>query len=177
MDHNFDAHYELSRSKQRKTPCTILADLIPSLPIFHLAILLYVCHTTLMTLVQRIWYSINCWSLYWYFIDIFLYCHHLSVWYCIEWYIITIVWRNSFLVTHRSWRVQITQILSFWRGLSMHGKVKNKGTYSKKIISIKSQKKLANFSKIWMDCCKCTGVSLVTILKFKWSRAKCEKMK
>ena len=112
-------------------------------------------------------------TLYWYFIDIFLYCHHLSVWYCIEWYIITIVWRNSFLVTHRSWRVQITQILN----ISMHGKVKNKGTYSKKIISIKSQKKLANFSKIWMDCYKCTGVSLVTLLKFKWSRAKCEKMK
>ena len=85
--------------------------------------------------------------------------------------------KEKFFLGH-SWELKgsITQILSFWRGLSMHGKVKNKGTYSKKIISIKSLKKLANFSKIWMDY-KCTGVSLVTLLKFKWSRAKCEKMK
>ena len=172
MDHNFDAHYELSRSKQRKTPCTILADLIPSLPIFHLVILLYVCHTTLMTLLQRIWYSINCWSLYWYF-------SLLSSLVCLILYLIYNNYcKEKFFLGH-SWELKgsITQILSFWRGLSMHGKVKNKGTYSKKIISIKSLKKLANFSKIWMDCYKCTGVSLVTLLKFKWSRAKCEKMK
>ena len=158
MEHNFDTQYELSRSKQRKTPCTIHSDLTPSLPA-----------------IQLLWH--------WFrefgtpstadpFVDIFLYCHHLSAWYCIYYC------KEKFFLGH-SWELNgsITQILSFWRGLSMHGKVKNKGTYSKKIISIKNLKKLANFSKIWMDCYKCTGVSLVTLLKFKWSRAKCEKMK
>lgn len=36
MEHNFDTQYELSRSKQRKTPCTIHSDLTPSLPAIQL---------------------------------------------------------------------------------------------------------------------------------------------
>ena len=62
------------------------------------AILLTVNHTIIMMLVQRIKY----WGLTNYpQIDIFLYSHHLSDWYCID-----IVRRNSVLVTHGSSKVK-----------------------------------------------------------------------
>ena len=49
-------------------------------------------------LVWRIWY----WSISNPIIDIFLYSHHLSAWYCID-----VARRNSVLVTHGSYRVKL----------------------------------------------------------------------
>ena len=67
-------------------------------PKFSIVILLTVCHTIFMKLVQRIWY----WSTNNPLIDIFLYFHHLSAWYNVD-----IIWKSYVLVTHGTVRVYI----------------------------------------------------------------------
>ena len=68
-------------------------------PKISLVILLVVCHIVLVMLVWRIWYWIKG-DNYYPLVNIFLYSHHLSAWYCFD-----MVRRNFVLITHGSLRV------------------------------------------------------------------------
>ena len=63
-----------------------------------LVILITICHTILIIWVRRSWYLIHGFSCNWY---MFLYSHHLSVWYCV-----VIIRRNTVLVTLGSLNVK-----------------------------------------------------------------------
>ena len=78
---------------------------LPSTSKISSVILLTFYHTIHMLLVRWIWYCINQQPP---IIDIFIYCHHLSAWYCID-----IVRRNTVLVIRGNQRVKEKTPFSF----------------------------------------------------------------